>query len=341
MADGRSALRRDLVVIGSSAGGVAALPRVIQRLPACFPAAVCVVQHLATSRDPRLVDIIGRGAELPVVWGEQGAHLECGTVYVAPPDVHLVFVDDHIQLAMGPRENYSRPSIDKMFRSAAAVHGGRTIGVLLTGMLADGVAGLRAIRDAGGVVIVQDPEDAAFPDLPTNALRAIEPDRTLPLDDIAATLVALAGSPARPAAVPPELTLEARLDREGGDPRDLSRLGTQTTLACPECSGPLWEVNGESPLRYRCYLGHGTNAHELLSQNSEQIEQALWSAVRALSDRAATLEALALEAAQEGNVASSESYAARARDARTHATVAREFMFDAAGRVTSHARQGG
>lgn len=207
---------RSLVVVGASAGGVTALPKLVQQLPADFPAAVCIVQHMAAVREPHLVDIIRRGSALPVAWAEQGEPIERGTVYVAPPDVHLLFVDDHIRLAKGPRVNHSRPSIDKLFRSAAAIHGAGVIGVLLTGMLEDGVAGLRAIQDAGGVVIVQDPEDAAFPDLPASALRAIEPDYTLALDGIGSVLTALAGGSAMSCATP----ARARgMSRSRGRPR--------------------------------------------------------------------------------------------------------------------------
>ena len=139
---------RDVVVIGTSAGGVEALPRLLAQLPASLPASLFIVQHLSPTHNPYLVEILKRDSPLPVSWAEQGEPIERGHVYVAPPDVHLLFADDHLQLSRAVRENHARPSIDRLFRSAAAQLGGRVIGVLLTGMLYDGVAGLRAIREA-------------------------------------------------------------------------------------------------------------------------------------------------------------------------------------------------
>jgi two-component system, chemotaxis family, protein-glutamate methylesterase/glutaminase len=320
---------RDIVVIGCSAGGVEALPRILVQLPATLPASVFIVQHLSPAHNPYLVEILRRDSQLPVAWAEQGDPVVRGKVYVAPPDVHLLFNDDHLRLSRGARENHSRPSIDKLFRSAAALHGSRVIGVLLTGMLDDGVAGLRAIRDAGGVVIVQDPDDAAFPDLPSRALLAVAPDRTLPVDGIGGALIALTREQVEPVAVPQHLALEAAIDRAGPvSPGKLSALGTQTPVACPDCNGPTWLLGDEHSRRYRCYLGHVTSARELLDGNAEQLEEALWSAVRALNERASTLEVLATDAERIGNGLASEGYVTRAREARQHADLARQFMID-------------
>ena len=176
---------RDLVVIGCSAGGVAALPALLEGIPADFPAAIVIAQHMAPTDKPYLVDILRRKSALPVDWVEQGGAVRPGHVYVCPPGLHVMFTDGHLQLVRTDRENHVRPSIDKLFRSAAAHHGARVTGVLLTGMLDDGVAGLAAIREAGGLVIVQAPDDAEFPELPTRALAALTPDAVLPVDEIA------------------------------------------------------------------------------------------------------------------------------------------------------------
>jgi len=323
--------RRDLVVIGCSAGGVEALPRILQQLPRELDAAIFIVQHMAATSKPQLVAILGRGAQLPVVWAEQGAPVERGRVVVAPPDAHLVFVDGHIGLSGGAREHHARPSIDKLFRSAAAHHGSRVIGVLLTGMLDDGVAGLKAIRAAGGMVLVQDPADAAFPELPRRALLALEPDQTLALDAIGAALIALVGTPVAPVTPPADLVLEARMDEQGqGTPQAMHELGPQTALSCPDCCGPMWQLGDEQHRRYRCYLGHVSSAHEVLAASAAEVEQALWSAVRALGERATTLETLATDAARIGNGQSAEGYAVRAREARAQVEVARRFMLELA-----------
>jgi two-component system chemotaxis response regulator CheB len=320
---------RDVIVVGCSAGGVDALPRLLQPLPRDLPAMIVIVLHMGKSANPQLVQILRRCSALPVDWAEQGARLERGRIYVAPPDTHVLFADGHLSLTRGPRENHSRPSIDKLFRSAAAEHGGRVVGVLLTGMLDDGVTGLQAIRDAGGTVIVQDPKDAAFPDLPNNALLALEPDHVLPLLGIAPALVALSAQPSAPGHPPRALAAEAEIDRVGVvTPSTLDTLGPQTAISCPECKGPTWMLGDEHGRRYRCYQGHVSSARDLLVQSGLEVETALWSAVRALTDRAMTLETLTADAQRLGRTQVAELFAERARTARTQAELARQFMID-------------
>jgi len=320
---------RDIVVIGCSAGGVDALPRIVHQLPADFPASVFIVQHMAPTPPGYLVDILNRASTIPVSWGEQGERFERGHVYVAPPDVHMVFTEDHIALTRGARENHSRPSIDKLFRSAAAVHSSRTVGVLMTGMLDDGVAGLRAIQDAGGIVIVQDPEDAAFPDLPARALLAVAPDRVLPIDGIVPALLVHVQEKVLARSIPEPIALEAALDlHANATPEDMHRLGPQTPLSCPDCAGPMWQLGDEKDRRYRCYLGHVVTARELIGRADAEVEAALWSAVRALNERATTLETLARDAEMAGNHQSAKTYELRSREARTQSGLARQFMMD-------------
>lgn len=250
-------LKRDIVVIGCSAGGVEALPRILQQLPADLDAAVFIVHHVAATSSSCLTGILARAAKLPVAWAEQGAPIQPGRVVVAPPDIHMLLSERHLQLSRGARENYARPSIDKLFRSAAASYGSRVIGVLLTGMLDDGVAGLCAIRDAGGIVIIQDPLEAAFPELPRRALLAVTPDRKLPIDAIGVEISSIVGEHVGMTRAPQGVALEAEIDRNDvASPGTLGALGPQTTLACPECRGPLWEIGDEEVRRYRCYLGH-------------------------------------------------------------------------------------
>lgn len=318
---------RDVVVIGCSAGGIDALGKILQDLPPVVPAAVMIAQHLAPSEDPYLVSILQRATKVPVTWADQGAKIEHGHVVVAPPDLHLLISEQHVRLSRGPRENHARPSIDKLFRSAAAGFENRVIGVLLTGKLSDGVAGLKAIRDVGGFTIVQDPADAAYPELPSNALHAMDPDRVLPVDGIGTALDALIGQPLDPTTVPMPVVEEARFDRdERADVDRLSRLGPQVPIACPSCNGPLWEVGGHGHRRFRCYLGHSCTATDFLESNADQVESALWSAVRALLERATTLELLAGDAVETGNQQSAENYALKAREIRQQAELARTFM---------------
>jgi two-component system, chemotaxis family, protein-glutamate methylesterase/glutaminase len=320
---------RDLVVIGCSAGGVEALPRLLSPLPRDFPATICIVQHLAVSENPYLVEILKRTSPMPVSWADQGEKFERSHVYVGPPDHHLLFSDDHLRLSRGPRENHARPSIDKLFRSAAVAHDGRVIGVLLTGMLDDGVSGLLAIQRAGGITIVQDPDDAAFSELPSRALLAMQPNSVLPLTAIPAALAVLTDQTGPRITVPREIAIEAELDKDVvANPQTLAALGPQTTVACGDCQGPTWLIGDERDRRYRCYLGHVNSARTLLVHETMQVEEALWSAVRALNDRASTLETLAFDSDRLGRKHVADLYTQRAREARTHAELARKFISD-------------
>jgi two-component system, chemotaxis family, protein-glutamate methylesterase/glutaminase len=320
---------RDLVVVGCSAGGVEALPRLIAPLSPEFPAAICIVQHLAVSENPYLVDILRRATPLPIEWAQQGDKLERSRIYVAPPDHHLLFSGEHLRLSRGPRENHARPSIDKLFRSAAVEHEGRVIGVLLTGMLDDGVSGLIAIQNAGGITLVQDPDDAAFPELPSRALLAMQPHSVLPLAGVSAALAVLTEQQRGKGTISRDLAIEAELDKDvTGSPALLAELGPQTTVACTECKGPTWLVGDALDRRYRCYLGHVTSARTVLMQESMEVEAALWSAVRALNDRASTLETLASDSHRLGRLHVADLYTTRAKEARTQAELARRFVSD-------------
>jgi two-component system chemotaxis response regulator CheB len=320
-------IRRDTIIVGASAGGVDAVPRIIGQLPQDLPAAVVVVQHMAPHPNPMFAEIIARQSQIPVRWVEQGDPVDPGNVYVAPPGVHVVLHDSHFQLIGGARENHVRPSIDRLMRSAAALRGPRTIGVLLTGMLDDGVAGLAALRDAGGYTIVQDPAEAVYSDLPRRALQAMDPDRVLHIDAIGGVLIRLVEQDAEPREPPPNVVYEAKLDKEViASPDELGKLGPQTPLSCPDCGGPMWDVGNSRWRRYRCYLGHQSSADRILEESGEQIEGALWSAIRALHERVTTYDRLAADALEAGSRPTAELFRAKANDARGQVELAREFM---------------
>lgn len=325
---------RDVIAIGCSAGGLEALGQIVQELPADLRAAVVIVQHIAPSATPYLVNLLQRQTQLPVSWVEQGALMQPGRIYVAPPDHHVLFVNNHFSLSSGPPENHVRPSIDKMFRSAAATHGSRVVGTLLTGMMHDGVAGLRAIQEAGGHTIVQDPADAAYPELPGRALSAMTPNRVLPVDQIGRTLATLAGEPVPPRPLPAKVRFEAEIDARGTvDPEMLTKLGPQTPISCPDCHGPTWFVQGETPPRVRCHLGHANTAREILAAGAVQVETAMWAAIRALNDRAVTFDLLAADAQGMGLTDVAEAHTVRAKEVRKQAEVARAFMQDLTRRI--------
>ena len=186
----------DIVVVGASAGGVEALTNLVAALPADLPASLFVVLHVPATGTSTLPDILSRSGPLPASHAKDGEPIEQGRVYVAPPDHHLLLRDDHVHLARGPRENGHRPAVDPLFRSAAWEHSTRVVGVVLSGALDDGTAGLLAIKARGGVAVVQQPEDALYAGMPNNAIEHVEVDHVLPAAAIAGMLARLAAEPA-------------------------------------------------------------------------------------------------------------------------------------------------
>ena len=246
-------------------------------------------------------------------------------MYVAPTGRHLLVMGDRLRLGTGPPENFSRPAIDALFRSAALSRGGQTIGVLLTGLLDDGVAGLAAVKKSGGRTVVQDPADAAFPDMPRNALDAVEVDHVAGLAEVPALLQELTRRPTAQDArtAPPgqkvmrDLEMETRIALGTPAVFDPEQLGPPAPFTCPDCSGPLFRMPDDSIERFRCLVGHAVSAHTLAAGQRESIERALWAAARALRERARLLDKLAKDnLARAGTRAA--MYAGNAREARKH-----------------------
>jgi two-component system, chemotaxis family, protein-glutamate methylesterase/glutaminase len=288
----------NVIVIGASTGGVSALFELAAGLPAGINAVIGVVLHVGgnTSLMPELLR--ARGV-LPAEHPRDGAPLEAGKIFVAPPDHHMLFTRDEVRLTRGPRENHARPAIDPLFRSAALAWGPRTIGVVLTGALDDGTAGLAAIKECGGVAIVQDPLTAVDPSMPANALANVAVDECLPVADIPAALVARVGNvtPAPPVAPPERLVVENAIF-EGMQTmqqtlEQLASVAKPSALTCPECGGGLWELKDTKPLRYRCHTGHAFSARSLDNAQAELAEHSIWSSVRTLRERELLLRRLA------------------------------------------------
>lgn len=273
------------------------MQQLLSGLPGDFPGAVCVVLHTAASSHGMLPTVLQRTCPLPVLSPQDKQPLEMGRVYVAPPDRHLLVMGDRIRVVRGPKENRHRPAIDPLFRSAAWSFGPRVVGVVLTGMLDDGTAGLWAIKMCGGVSVVQDPEDAYYPDMPENAIKNVEIDHRLPLASIAELLDRLAREPVAPLPTPDRADRYrvesefAMLDRES---KDMSLLEAKpTNFTCPSCHGTLWELTEGGMLRFRCHTGHAFGAESLREAQSEALEEALYAAMRALEEKAAASRRLA------------------------------------------------
>ena len=291
-----------IVVIGASAGGIKALLTLVAELPADFTGTVFVVVHIGASRS-MLPVILGRSGPLPASHAVDGERFEPGHIYVAPPDYHLVVGQDTIELSHGPRENYSRPAIDPLFRSAARAHEDRVTAVILSGALSDGVAGLLAVKARGGTVIVQDPQEAIVESMPTSALRSVQADHVLPAQEIGRLLggmTVVTGEAGEEIPVDPIADDEARIQEDFTEQEHDRRRGEITMFTCPDCGGTLWQAGTGEYLHFRCHVGHTWGSEALLGHKSEEIEAALWSSVRLLEERATLSRQVAARMRQSG-----------------------------------------
>jgi two-component system, chemotaxis family, protein-glutamate methylesterase/glutaminase len=294
---------RDIVAIGTSAGGVEALLYLAQRFSPNFPATVLVTIHLSRQFRSELDGLLSKAGPLPATFAHDGAPLRKGHIYIAPPDRHLLIDENHLQLGAGPRENNARPAIDPMLRSGAVCCGGRCIGVVLTGTLSDGASGLWAVEQSGGVTVVEDPRGAAFPEMPENALKQVRPDHMVALDRMPALLDSLVHQPAgEPQPVPMNVRYEVAIARNGGSTMsDMDRIGRRSVLSCPDCQGVMWEIREGDLTRFRCHTGH-TYAAELMSLAlDDNLRRALASAYRALEERVALAHKLYRQANERGH----------------------------------------
>jgi two-component system chemotaxis response regulator CheB len=294
-------VQRDLIVVGASAGGVQALQQLVADLPPELPASVLVVLHLMTAGTSVLDDILGRAGELTVSRAADGEPLERGHVYVCPPDRHLLVRGNRIHLSSGPRENGHRPAIDPLFRSAARAYGPRTIGVVLSGTLDDGTDGLRLIKERGGATVCQDPDDAAYGEMPKSAIDFVGPDRIVPVAELARTLCDLIDAPlargAEQAVADPRRQPADQVEVEI-DPSPSN--GDASLLTCPDCGGVLMENEEGGIVRFACQVGHAYSPESLVEHQGDALESALWQALRTLEERADLLNRMAKRASRRG-----------------------------------------
>jgi len=318
-------VKRDIMVLGASAGGVEALCRVAAELPQNIPAAFVVTLHLSPFAESNLPRILERAGNLPAKHPEDLEPLRKGIIYVAPPDFHLILEEDRIRLGHGPKENRHRPSIDVMFRSASKLCGHRVAGVLLTGNLDDGVAGLIDIKKRGGLALVQDPREAHFPEMQIRALEALKVDWCLSLAEIGQKLVEL--------ATKPQYRLRPQRNRKDETPHrpgeangEENKPGTPIPLTCPDCQGPLWEYSSGELTNYRCLVGHRYSLESLLAAHSEEVEEALWVALRTLEEGVALQRQLSESARARSNSIAAACFSARASKNADQAKLLRKVL---------------
>lgn len=343
----------DIIVIGASAGGVEALTRLARQLPADFCATLLVVLHFPANSTSVLPQILNRSGPLPAHHPRQGEKIQPGQIYVAPPDHHLLVRQDRLCLSRGPRENGHRPAIDSLFRSASYAFQQRVIGIILSGMLDDGVAGLATIKAHGGLTIVQDPQEALFNSMPRHAIAAVEVDYILKLHEIAPVLVQLLNSSALPLTPSASMHLPIASEDDMTNPfetesnpdpetnhgtesdivlqdkhvREQGRFpGSPSPLTCPDCGGVLWELHNGNVIRFRCHVGHAYSLDSLMAEQAEDVERALWSAVRVLEEKAALSRRLAIHAKQQNRPISEARFLEQAEESRRNAAVVRQLI---------------
>jgi two-component system chemotaxis response regulator CheB len=323
--------RHDIIVVGASAGGVETMARLVSGLPADLPASVFVVHHFPAHSTSVLPKILERAGSLPAAHPQGDEAILPGRIYVAPPDFHLLVKRGHVSLARGPRENGHRPAVDPLFRTAARAYGPRVIGVILSGTLDDGTAGMQAIKQRGGIAIVQDPADATYSGMPESVIENVAVDYVLPLAEMAAALIRLVGDP-----VDEEWAGDA-MSSDTEKEADIAELGlwslegeehpgTPSSFACPECGGALWELSESELFRFRCRVGHAYSADTLLANQTDALEKALWTALRALEEKASLARRLVNRAERRGHSVTARRFEEQAQETQSRARLIRRVL---------------
>ncbi|HET8559043.1 MAG TPA: chemotaxis protein CheB [Marmoricola sp.] len=325
---------RDVVVVGASAGGVEALRELAAGLPVDFPGTVLVVLHVPPTGSSALPQILDRAGPLPARQAEDGDRLKPGQILVAAPNKHLIVYDGRVTLSSGPRENGHRPAVDVLFRTAARVLGPRLVGVILSGALDDGTAGMVAVQLRGGATVVQSPDEALHPSMPRSAMSAVDAQHVLPVAKIPPLLMELVSEevpddPGQSSAL--MITEAAMADLDLDAINKSERPGRPSGLSCPDCNGTLFEIEEGGLVRYRCRVGHAWSPASLVAQQASALEGALWMALRSLEEKAALTADLARQASAAGHNLSGTTFERESQEARKAAGLVRDLIGELTG----------
>lgn len=317
--------KKDIIVIGGSAGSHSALKQIIGDLPADLPASIFIATHVPSHVGGYLAQLLEKSCAIPVLTAVDGQPIERNRIYVAVPDHHLLVIDGTVRLGNGPRENMARPAIDPLFRSAALSYGPRTVGVILSGLLNDGASGLGAIKACGGTAIVQNPLEAVEDQMPLAALETVDADQVAPASGLGHAISEVVTENAGPPVAPSEsLQLEVEIAsgaRLGSE--ELLKIADAVPLTCPDCQGVLSEVRNEKPLRYRCQIGHAVTA-EIVDARADRVEEALRLALRVMEERVTLVARMAEDARRTGRSTVAHLYESRSEEYSRYAKVLRD-----------------
>jgi two-component system chemotaxis response regulator CheB len=293
-------------------------------------ASLFVTVHFPENSTSVLPRILTRAGRLQAVSAVDGESIIPGRIYVAPPNNHLLLEAGHVRVARGPRENGNRPAIDPMFRSAAVAYGPRVIGIVLTGLLDDGTAGLAAIQRAGGIAVVQDPADALFPSMPESAIQYVAVDRVVPIKAMGGALMELIEEPLEAASPAPTRgdIMENRFSTGDIDAIEHPERhpGNPSSFGCPDCGGVLWEIADGEFVRFRCRVGHGWTSEALLAQQASDLDDALWTALRTLEESASLSRQIASRHRARGADALATRFEAQAESSEVKGAVIRDAL---------------
>jgi two-component system chemotaxis response regulator CheB len=323
-----------VIVVGASAGGLKALSELVAQLQADIDAAIFIVLHLSrTSISDFLMQHLQKHTALPCQIATEGASIKKGHIYIAAPNLHLLIKKGNIILGRGPAENRWRPSIDVLFRSAAVAYSTRTIGIVLTGLLNDGTTGMLAIKRSGGTCVVQDPNEAEYPDMPLSVLDNMEADYCISLANMEEVISAILQTTPEERPAPDDVIIESQIaEKVVVDYDNVRQLGEKSIYACPDCGGGLWKISkggeGQGKVdRYRCHIGHSYSEKDLVIKQEEIFESTLWTALRIMEERRNLLMKMQNDHAKKGLATLAKSYKEKADDIQVHVDKMKEVLF--------------
>jgi two-component system chemotaxis response regulator CheB len=278
----------NIIVIGTSAGGFMATTTLLSTFGEDLNAAVFIVIHISKNSMAHVIaNHLQKQTSLKVKVAEDGEPICNKVIYLAPSDRHMLLDENSIVVQKGAYENHYRPSVDVLFRSAAATFGSCVTGIVLTGMLDDGTSGMSAIKRSGGMCIVQDPDEAEYPNMPSTVLKNLDVDYTLPVSEIGYVLTdLLANRHCTPAEIPNDVKYEAEITRRmSSEISTTAQLGEGTMFTCPDCGGVVRKIYDDAVIRYRCFTGHTFTEQTLVENQVKKLEESLWTAIRMMEER--------------------------------------------------------
>lgn len=326
--------KRNIIVVGASAGGITALKGLMQSLPQNFAAIFFIVLHIPPYATSELPEILTKEGPLKATHPKDGEQIKDRKIYVAPPDHHLLIEDDKVLVKRGPKENRQRPSIDALFRSAAYSYGPRVIGIVLSGALNDGTSGLWTVKRLGGIAIIQDPNEASFPDMPDNVIEYVEVDYSVKVSEMGPLLNQLIEKPPieRPKLSEKEkkmLEMEITIaEQDDAFELGIMEMGELTEFTCPDCHGALTLLKGGNTVpRYRCHTGHSFTVSALLDGITENNETNLWQAMRSMEETTMLLKNIGGHFGDEGKSDVADLFFKKAEESSKQARVIHDSIF--------------